>query len=406
MAARCPSPYVYLSKKIAIPHEVRISSLGWNADPGWIAVGGEKGLLKVLKLDTTNGPGGERGVAAPSNLTMNQTLDGHDGAVRRVTWNPSYRRLTSSDAKGLIIVWSLHKASWYEEMINNRNRSVVTDMQWNKSGKKICIVYEDGAVIVGSVEGTREWGRELKMNLAFVAWSPDERNILFVTMDADIKIYDHLGNFQSHLERFGVQSGGERSNVAGIDWYSGREGYADIDAPTLAIAFENGVVQLTRSLQDREPVLIDTRMRLTQCRWNPNGTVLALAGMMTTKTAKGSSRELSAVQFFSPMGVHLRTLRVPASKVSGAGVAALAWEGRGLRVALAVDHFIYFANLRPAYKWGFFGGSIVYSYNRPGRDDHCVAFWPITGDDVTARWVRVESRLLCGTFRASVLLTI
>ena len=35
---------------------------------------------------------------------------------------------------------------WYEEMINNRNRSIVRDMQWNKQGQKICIVYEDGMI--------------------------------------------------------------------------------------------------------------------------------------------------------------------------------------------------------------------------------------------------------------------
>lgn len=44
--------------------------------------------------------------------------------------------------------------SWYEEMINNRNKSVVRSMSWNADGLKICIVYEDGAVIVGSVDGT------------------------------------------------------------------------------------------------------------------------------------------------------------------------------------------------------------------------------------------------------------
>ena len=34
--------------------------------------------------------------------------------------------------------------SWYEEMINNRNKSVVRSMRWNAEGQKICIVYEDG----------------------------------------------------------------------------------------------------------------------------------------------------------------------------------------------------------------------------------------------------------------------
>ena len=37
---------------------------------------------------------------------------------------------------------------WYEEMINNRNRSTVRDMQWNKEGQKICIAYEDGTIII------------------------------------------------------------------------------------------------------------------------------------------------------------------------------------------------------------------------------------------------------------------
>lgn len=48
---------------------------------------------------------------------------------------------------------SLLTGSWYEEMINNRNKSVVRSMSWNADGQKICIVYEDGAVIVGSVDG-------------------------------------------------------------------------------------------------------------------------------------------------------------------------------------------------------------------------------------------------------------
>ena len=49
----------------------------------------------------------------------------------------------------------------FEEMINNRNKSVVKDMKWTADGSKICIVYADGAVIVGSVDGNRLWGKEV-----------------------------------------------------------------------------------------------------------------------------------------------------------------------------------------------------------------------------------------------------
>lgn len=53
----------------------------------------------------------------------------------------------------LIVSLALREGAWYEEMINNRNKSVVRSMSWNADGQKICIVYEDGVVIVGSVDG-------------------------------------------------------------------------------------------------------------------------------------------------------------------------------------------------------------------------------------------------------------
>ena len=88
---------------------------------------------------------------------MNQTCEGHQGAVVCCTWNPTYRKLTTSDENGLIIVWMLHRGSWFEEMINNRNKSVVKSMKWSPDGQKICIGYGDGAVIVGGVDGNRIW---------------------------------------------------------------------------------------------------------------------------------------------------------------------------------------------------------------------------------------------------------
>lgn len=34
--------------------------------------------------------------------------------------------------------------------------------KWSTDGKKICIIYLDGAVIVGGVDGSRYWGKEFK----------------------------------------------------------------------------------------------------------------------------------------------------------------------------------------------------------------------------------------------------
>ena len=59
----------------------------------------------------------------------------------------------------------------FEEMINNRNKSTVTDQKWNSDGTKICIIYNDGHVIVGSVDGNRLWGKETGKKLKLVGLS-------------------------------------------------------------------------------------------------------------------------------------------------------------------------------------------------------------------------------------------
>lgn len=54
-------------------------------------------------------------------------------------------------------------------------------------------MYEDGAVIVGSVEGNRLWGKDLPHKLAKLEWSPDGKTILFGTTSGEIMKYDDKG---------------------------------------------------------------------------------------------------------------------------------------------------------------------------------------------------------------------
>ena len=59
----------------------------------------------------------------------------------------------------------------------------------------IAICFE-GAVIVGSVDGNRIWGKELKsLQLSNVEWSPDGKNIIFGITSGEVQIFDNLGNF-------------------------------------------------------------------------------------------------------------------------------------------------------------------------------------------------------------------
>eukprot|EP01052_Picozoa_sp_SAG31_P004074 SAG31_NODE_165_length_21701_cov_9.786409_6_plen_468_part_00 len=92
---------------------------------------------------------------------------------------------------------------------------------------------------------------------------------------------------------------------------------------------------------------------------------------------------MSMVQFYTPFGQHLRTLKVP-----GTGIKAVTWEGASLRIALAVDSFIYFANIRQDYKWGYFSNTLVYGYTTADRPEHCVIFWDTKTDDKYKKYVR------------------
>jgi hypothetical protein len=42
----------------------------------------------------------------------------------------------------------------------------------------------------------------------------------------------------------------EKVDIVGIEWYDGNEGYIDPAAPTLAICFDNGKVQLMKNETD------------------------------------------------------------------------------------------------------------------------------------------------------------
>ncbi|KAJ8969636.1 hypothetical protein NQ317_009651 [Molorchus minor] len=359
----------------------KINAIAWNKLDGYIAVGGENGLLKVLKLDSVNDNESgtkSRGLATTSNLSMNQTLEGHTESIQVLVWNESHKKLTTSDQNGVIIVWMLYKGAWYEEMINNRKKSTVVGMAWSTDGQKICIIYEDGAVIVGCVAGNRIWGKELKhVHLSGVQWSPDGKLLLFSLKNGQVHLYDNQGNFVMRVAIVCHDATFEPIPIVGLDWYNGLNGYMNGFCQSLAIVFENGRAQLMKDESDTNPSIIDTRMYAVNCSWNHNGSLLAISGKQFSE-----EKEINLVQFYNPSGDHLRTLKVPGNSIS-----CCVWEGGSLRVALAVDSFVYFANIRPDYKWCYFKKTVVFTSCKPHKPGTCLSFWDTTNNQCHTRWV-------------------
>lgn len=141
-------------------------------------------------------------------------------------------------------------------------------------------------------------------------------------------------------------------------------------------------MQLMRSLTDEFPLLVDTGMFIKAAKWNPNGNVLAITGSLMEEEEGGNK---GVVQFYSPFGTHLRSLRVPS--YTGM-VNSVSWEGYGLRIALAVDTNILFANIQPDYMWGYFSKTLVFAFRKPERNDMCIIFWDTTINEKHVKYMK------------------
>jgi WD repeat-containing protein 35 len=132
-----------------------------------------------------------------------------------------------------------------------------------------------------------------------------------------------------------------------------------------------------------DPIIIDTNMHGIILKWNNAGTTLAVSGVQTAKNSAGEEKLLSVVQFYTSSGHFLRFLKVP-----GKAISALSWEHNGLRIALAVDSFIYFANIRPDHAYTLFAGDVlVYVYNRVERVDSILVFWNSKSEEKYVKYV-------------------
>lgn len=371
------------------------------------------------------------------NMPVNQALEGHSGTVLCAAWNEVHQKLTTSDSNGLIIVWSLHNETWYEEMINNRNKSVVVGMAWNYDGSKIAIAYQDGQVIVGTMDGNRIWNKELPGTIATCEWSPDGNILLFGMGDGEVHTYDSQGNFGQRLHMVALESVEletalakdlRKDNIIALKWHaptpkcrfvenesrsspSSRKKYSPslarlprlqsldslpvpVDSrpdprPKLLIAYAHGVVQLMRNEDDMSPIVARfPQLTVTCARWCPNGNFFAVTGQQIDMPAQ----ENCVVHVVTAFGVKLTSLQMHCSSLTGCS-----WDPTGVKLALSSENLIWFANVRPRYKWGYCGHTVVYSYEKAERGDYRVLFYESKLDESYSKPVRQLAQLATGS---------
>ena len=98
--------------------------------------------------------------------------------------------------------------------------------------------------------------------------------------------------------------GGE-SEIVGLEWYSGQEGFCEPGCPVLAVGLRTGQLQLMTDELDDTCRVVNTGMQVSNIKWNSNGSVLAVSGVILNN---GNSAA-AVVQFYSCYGEHATAVR-------------------------------------------------------------------------------------------------
>ena len=176
--------------------------------------------------------------------------------------------------------------------------------------------------------------------------------------------------------------------MVGIKWFNNISFSKSNETPTLAIVFENGRIQLMRYESDESAIVFDAELRISSICWNNSGNILAVTGCLDNE----SDNKRNCVKFYSNSGDLVQALRVP-----GKQIYSSSWEKESLRIALAVDSYIFFANIRPDYNWCYFASTVVYALNQTVPSDELspnsssvstVVFWYTPSDTKHIKSVR------------------
>ena len=55
---------------------------------------------------------------------------------------------------------------------------------------------------------------------------------------------------------------------------------------------------------------------------------------------------------------------------------------------MATNASIYYANIKPDYKWGYMTNILVFAYQKSDRIDYCVIFWDFKTEQKTLKYFK------------------
>ncbi|RNA15944.1 tubby-related 4 isoform X1, partial [Brachionus plicatilis] len=320
---------------------------------GWLATGNGNFMVGCTHTSTDHSTN-----LSPCRANFN--LRGHKSDIKLVRWNEVYQKLASCDTKGMIYVWVKYEGRWSIELINDRGNQV-TDFAWSHDGRQAAICYQDGFVLVGSVNGQRYWSNLYDLSSASIntaTWTPNDAFILLGLSNGTLVLIDENGNIVNRFAlgahsitnlayncpKFFLKEVHEINKSSGGGGSSGEQAQRSVtrqrlsssnfSAPSqnqaipnirlkskinnsnflIAVLFETNVIHLIKSYDLYfDPVVIETRLDAVRMEWSSCGRILCVGGHVTESLArrKGAKKTRNFVRFYSLQGALMFEVELP-----------------------------------------------------------------------------------------------
>ncbi|TNJ28116.1 WD40 repeat protein [Giardia muris] len=380
--------------------------LAWNKYDRHLVAGGSAGTIRLMLIEVVVGEAKSRRL----QVTFDKKLELHgNNAITTLSWNENDSRFTSGDIHGDVIVSGFADGRWTKDVINSPGKLPVVSAIWSPDSSKLLMVYENGAIVLGTASGHKIYSGTLKQQSAprFAFISDTRLDQFIVGWDYLIRCYDYDGKERWKLTPPPSATAPD-SFVYGCWGQVDQMHQAQALSPTRQFMSENFTVFSEGSQAPMDPSLIVVTTNGVLCVYHaatgtllgstqmhivpkyvqvaPSGHFVAVSGhvhsadssiglkslLHTLKATKDSlQKDMTAVVLL----YRLSDLELAAAvRVPEVVATSCVWDDSSLQFAIAAGSSIYIGNLRPSYRQLLMpDGTIVFTVGGSLVKNTCLA---------------------------------